>query len=323
MAEINCSACEDIREASPEFIINGLTDDICTSLANNTGMNPTDENDTCTDLSNLNDCLVGNMETELKSYDSCDWKNFMKNFIPNLWTTLKAIICSFCGIWAHIKRLECMLDLLFNGADFYFGEETEGKESKLVPGKGVDFTIRSSSDEHAYDIRILFIAGGLARMGGSLRVFTESFKDAKGNTKNGNSVWNFNNADMPLGGELLYEVRIKKSEYPQIKRIYNGTLLPTSGNDKIFQVFVVYFGEGSYAYGQHGWCDADGSPSESGYSSGHKVPEGWMYVQARMMYAGTLTTYDVKDGSGSTKRGTDLTPQGYVGIRMNQNEIEC
>lgn len=105
MADLNCAACEDIRQTSPEFIVNGLTDDICTSLSNDTGLNPNDDHNDCTDLHNLNDCLVGNMATEVDAYDVCDWKEFMKNFIPNLWTVLKAMICAICGIWTNIHAL--------------------------------------------------------------------------------------------------------------------------------------------------------------------------------------------------------------------------
>lgn len=114
MANMNCSACEDVRQASPEIIVNGLTDDICTSLANNTGLNPGDSNDDCTDLHNLNDCLVGNMAAEVDSYDVCDWKTFMKKFIPNVWTTLKAIICAICGLWSRISQIDSMCQSLDN-----------------------------------------------------------------------------------------------------------------------------------------------------------------------------------------------------------------
>ena len=105
MAEFSCSACEDIRQTSPEFVVNGLTDDICTSLQNDTGLNPNDDHNDCTDLNNLNDCLIGNQETEIEAYDVCDWKTFMKQFIPNLWTVLKAMICAICGIWTNIHNL--------------------------------------------------------------------------------------------------------------------------------------------------------------------------------------------------------------------------
>lgn len=110
MADMNCSACEDIRQTSPEFVVNGLTDEICSSLANDTGLSPTDDHNDCTDLNNLNDCLIGNQETEVDAYDVCDWKPFMKQFIPNLWTVLKAIICAVCGLWTRMSRMCTSID---------------------------------------------------------------------------------------------------------------------------------------------------------------------------------------------------------------------
>lgn len=104
MAEVNCEACEAIRSEVPE-LINGFTDDMCSSLQNDTGLKTSSGHDDCTDLENLNDCLVGNMETEIDDYDSCTWKDFMKLFIGNVWTVLKAIICAICGIWTNIHNL--------------------------------------------------------------------------------------------------------------------------------------------------------------------------------------------------------------------------
>lgn len=328
--ELNCGACEELRETSPNFTINGLTDSMCTSLANNTGLSTSDSNDTCEDLNNLNDCLVGMMEKEVASYQVCDWKSFMKNFIPNLWTTLKALICSFCGIWTHIEKLYCLVDYMFEGASFSFGEvAAEGKESYVMAGKGVDFGIRKKGQEHTYDVTILYIAGGLSRLFGSLRLFTTSYKDVNGNTQDGNSVWEMD-TDMPHGGERLFELRIKKSEYPQIKRFFNGDAFASAGNGVFYQCYIEYFDEGEWAYGQHGWCKSDGSAytsSDEGYdntySGGHKVRDGWMYVQLRLGYKGTLHTYTVKDGSDADKVGLNLTPAGMLGIRMNQGKIDC
>lgn len=110
MAERKCSACDELRQTSPSLVVNGLTDSNCTSLANDTGLNPRNDHDDCEDLHNLNDCLVGNMETEVKAYDVCDWKKFMKRFIPNVWTTLKGIICAICGLWTHIHKVEDDID---------------------------------------------------------------------------------------------------------------------------------------------------------------------------------------------------------------------
>lgn len=325
MANTNCSACEDLRQNAPNLIVNGLGSTECTSLKNNTGLSPSSGHNDCTDLDDMNDCLIGNMEQEIKSYEVCDWKEFMKNFIPNVWTMFKGIICSICGMWTKIEQHECEIKYLYNGASFSFHETESSSTSRLVPGKGCDFSIRSSAEEHSTDIFITYIAGGLATMGGSVRTFTESFKDANGETQSGNSMWNFtaDNYSLPKGGELMYELRIKKSEYPQISRFFNGHAFETGADDQAFTANINYFNEGSYAYGQHGWCESDGSISEDGYSKGHLVPDGWLYVQLRMASVTKLKVHDVKDGSGANKKGTSFSPRGFLGVRMKRSAIEC
>ena len=105
MANTNCEACNDLRELDPNLIVNGFGDDECTSLKNDTGLVASSGNDDCTDLNNLNDCFIGNMATEVEAYDVCDWKTFMKRFIPNVWTVISAIICAICGIWENIHSI--------------------------------------------------------------------------------------------------------------------------------------------------------------------------------------------------------------------------
>ena len=333
MAELNCEACEVIREIDPSFQANGFGDSECTSLMNDTGIATADEHDDFTDLNLLNDCLVGNMGAEIDTYDVCDWKKYMKRFVPNLWTTLKGIICAIGGIWTNIHRLWCMVNYVMTGASFSFGETTTTGESVLVPGTGVDFSIRSASDQHAGDVSLSYYGGALARLTGSLITFIESFHDADGNVKPGNSAWNWQASgfDIPDGGELLYEVRIKKSEYPMLKAVHTGEAFNTGGGQRFFQCRINSFDgdnvpEGSdarYAYGQHGWCDKDGTPSATGYSSGHAVPAGWIYVQMRMLYVGDLRVGNRTDGAGQTKQGTAFSPGGYIGVKLDQGEIPC
>ena len=107
MANFSCEACDSIRQTDPSLLINGITDTECASLQNNTGLLPSSGHEDEEDLHNLNDCLVGNMATEVDSFDVCDWKTFMKKFIPNLWTTLKAIICAISGLWT---KVDCNTD---------------------------------------------------------------------------------------------------------------------------------------------------------------------------------------------------------------------
>ena len=105
MAQRNCSACEELREDASNLVLNGIGDSECASLKNNTGLNPSSGNDDCTDLDNLNDCLIGNMEEEIDAYDVCDWKDYMKLFVGNAWTVFKAIICAICGLWTNMANL--------------------------------------------------------------------------------------------------------------------------------------------------------------------------------------------------------------------------
>lgn len=330
MANVDCGACNDLRDYAPDFVQNGVTNTICTSLKNNTGLNPSlkTTHTNCDDLDDANDCLVGMMDEQLEAYDVCDWKAFMHKFIPNLHAVIKAEICSMCGEWASIEKLQCVTQYLMSGASFAFSETTQTNTSRIIAGTGVDFSIRRAAEPHSSDVNITYIAGGLAFIGGSLRTFTQSFKDANGTTQSGNTMWAWN-TDMPAGGELLYEVRIKKSEFPQIKRFFNGHMFNGGGSEHSFyHAYCYYFndvndGKPVYAYGQHGWCNDDGTPSSAGYSSGHLVPEGYMYLQVRMISHGNLTTGSVEDGSGATKTGSSFSPNGYIGIRMNETKIDC
>ena len=105
MLNVNCDACEDIRETDPSLIVNGWSDSECTSMKNDTGLVASKGHDDCEDLTDMNDCMIGNLDADLEKYDVCDWKKFMHKFIPNLWTLESAIICAICGIWTNIHNL--------------------------------------------------------------------------------------------------------------------------------------------------------------------------------------------------------------------------
>lgn len=334
---INCDSCEQLRQNSPEFAMNGVTDTVCTSLRNNSGFNPSSGHTDCEDLDDANDCLVGNMSTEVKAYGVCDWKKFMKKFIPNVHTVLEAIICAICGLWTKTEKHDCEINYLFQGARFRIGEETSG-DAYAVAGKGVSFLNPSGeSDEHTSDLFLLYIAGGLIRGGGSYNFYNDDFKDgdncmsfdtvnskhdakmSENKQRKGNSEWT---SDIPKrmakGGELICEFRIKKSAFPQIKKLYDGIGQETGGG--VYHVTTATFDGDDvdektptvWAYGQHGWChEKDGTPMQDGYSYGHAVPKGWIYVQLRMTFI-----YDFHDKQ-------KYTPRYFMGVRMNQNKIEC
>lgn len=323
----NCDACSDLQENSPEFVVNGVTDNVYNSIINDTGFNPSSGHNDCTDLNNANDCLVGNMEEEVDSYDVCEWKLFMPDFIHNLWTTLKATIAAICGLWTKVNKHDCELSYMFSGATFHFTEDTSG-DAYCAAGKGVSFLAATADSDNTTDVHLDYIAGGLMRGGGSYKFHTSSF-DEPNNTKvknfdegsdertsynrAGNSIWGnaWNDSTRPVGGELICEFRIKDATIPQVKRIFPG--FGQNSNNGCFMVRALVFNEGAWAYGQHGSClSSDGTPSHQGYDSGHKVPSGWTYIQLRM-----------SNNFEANVDGKQLSPTYFMGVRMAQDEIEC
>lgn len=326
MAKTNCAACEDIRSTDPNLIVNGLGTTECTSLKNDTGLSPSSGHDDCTDLENLNDCFIGNMEQEVDAYEVCDWKNFMKNFIPNLWTTTKGIICAICGLWKNIHRLECILDYMMEGKSFSFGEYSSNTSSYIVAGKGVSFANVGASGTSS-DILLRYIAGGFATLSGSCLLYNANFTDrtatynfdnegvspTKSTSRKGNPEWNQTNHNPNGGSQLLYELRIKKSEYPQIASMFAGFSLNSEGGGYHGQVQA--FVAGRYANGQNGFCDhGTGEPGNSNSDRGHLVPDGWIYIQMRITWIESLN---------ADSEGKQYSPYGVLGIRMNQDAIDC
>lgn len=326
MANYQCDSCEQLRQDHPDFIINGFSDENCESISDNKGLDG--KNDNCEDLHNMNDCMIGMMENEVKAYETCDWKKFMRRFIPNVWTLFKGIICWLCG-------LQCKTDILSNGVSLTISEEDTG-QSHIIAGKGISF-LGTGTGYAQSQVKLLYIAGGLVRVQGSLLFNKDNFTDADdcynydadgrepqmstNKRRLGNPIWNntehttidgedyYRTKPMVGGGELLYEIRISKEQYPFIKGMYAGNATPTGGG--AYQVNLSVFSEGEWAYGQHGRCNEDGV-GEDGHSNGHKVPAGWIYVQARMVNI----TYLNADGF-------QYSPRGFMGIRVDTDGVEC
>lgn len=369
MLNVNCEACEDIKQTDPSLIVNGWSDSECASMKNDTGLVASSGHNDCQDLTDMNDCLIGNEDAELEKYDTCDWKKFMHRFIPNLWTLQSAIICAICGIWtnihalweeirkiwaeiekiwaeiqkiwnkigdilaeinriwqkinqliANLDKLLCIVNNMGKGSTFTVGEEPSAG-SYVVAGKGVSF-YQTGTVEHSNQIYIIHVGGGLAIISGSCKFYKNDFTDARacvnfdnGSTERtstsrlGNSHWDITGRDIE-DGELIFEVRIKKSQYPQIQGFFRGNGIESSGGS--YKVRNLAFNEGSYAYGQHGGCDANGNPFQVGADSGHLVPSGWIYIQCRMSWIDDFKA-----------NGDQYTPYGWMGIRFNNEEIDC
>lgn len=368
MAEKNCKACTDLQDDYPTFVNQGVTDEICTNLKNDAGFKTGDGVNDCTDLTTANDCLIGNLEEDLKIADDCDWKAFMEILTGNLYNMLKALICAICGIWTNVhnlwtkvneledeldsvkgrlatvenkivtiennqsawrqemQKMECSLDALFKGQSLNFDESSD-TASYIVAGKGVSFLSRSAGGGSA-DVKLLYIAGGLGRLNGSLIFSTESFTESasvynwdlcnqnpetprKTAARRGNGAWNDKGA---IVTELAYEIRLSLDEYPQIDRLYSGLGHEVSAYG--FHCESRVFNPGSWAWGQHGTCDAEtGDQSEIDYDPGHRVPDNYIYIQLRMTYIDDLITVP------ATEAGA--TPRAWLGVRLNKENIDC
>lgn len=367
MANLNCGACDELKQLDPNFIINGIGNSECTSLQNNTGLVASSGHTDCQDLDTMNDCLIGNMATEIEIQDYCDWMPFTKKLTKNLHQMGKAFVCSMCGIWTNINnlgininnlgtsinnlgtsindlwtnindlwtninnigalqnRMDCILDYISEGASFTFGEYTSTGASYIVAGRGVSFANVSASGTAA-DLKLTYVAGGISQIVGSLRLYTENFTDAQtvsnfdqhGTTPTssanrlGNTKWG-EIGYVGTGGELLYELRLKRSDYPQIGRFFGGHIAQSSGIAFTGEIRV--FGAGQFAFGQTGDCNtATGAPASTGADEGHVVPEGWIYIQARMKSS------EYALGSAS---GKQISPYGLIPMRIKQDSITC
>lgn len=275
----NCEACDTLRTDVPSLICNGLDEDMCTSLSNDTGLNPSSGNTDCEDLNNLNDCLIGNMEAETELYSTCDWKDFMKQFIPNLWTTLKAIICSICGIWTNIhnlwtaingigddtERIDCIVNALSSAKTFNIDGLTEAQL-----GQGVQW--RTDGDHTAYPS----IVGNafVLRVNGSLHFTGSKWLNRTGcidgNTDDGN--W------------LVYRYKLNKAKYGLIT-CWNAPVMANNAGNILG--YAQCYGPGETTPGYWGWGDTNGAVT---------VPDGYIYIDIRVS---NIVTWGITGDNGN------------------------
>jgi len=103
-----CSACEDLKDYAPDFLINGVTDKTCNSLRKNTGVNSDLKvlHKNCEDLNDILNCLIGAHADVLPSVDICELKKWLTDLMENIKTFDKAMLCSHCGQWEEIEKIK-------------------------------------------------------------------------------------------------------------------------------------------------------------------------------------------------------------------------
>lgn len=99
-----CSACDSLKATSSNFIQKGVTDAICANLKANQGFENKGHNN-CTDMHDMNDCLLGGLLEKIDTYDVCDTKEAIKDLEKNLISIMDVMICSDCGQWEEIEKL--------------------------------------------------------------------------------------------------------------------------------------------------------------------------------------------------------------------------
>lgn len=320
MADYNCASCEELRETSTNFVVNGITDTECTSLQNNTGINPSSGHDDCTDLNNINDCLVGNMGEEVKTYDVCDWKTFMGKFIPNVWTTIKGIICAICGIWKSIDKIWCWLDHITKNTGGTLHAYVDDDPSKApLNGFRVAGGVQVRSGAAAAPM-VITVIGSTARITGSLDFSgnmpssyagnsTTKWTDFyKGSTEVTNSAGNSSrDGNTPQGGFLIYEYEINPCEYG-FKWLYAANLGASDAGSYTFR--ITCYEDGSLVPYDYGW----GSGGVNDGRTFHASKEGNILIQVRMKY---VLSWGITGSNGR------VTPNGITMAIPCRDEWEC
>lgn len=290
MANYDCSACETLRTTDPNLVVNGFSDSECNYLKNDTGL--VGNSDDCTDLNLLNDCLIGNMEDEVDAYDVCDWKTFMKKFIPNVWTTIKGIICAICGIWTNIHnlwtqvtRIDCVVNAMNTSGTFVITKDN----ITLAPGvsyRSDDAAIPSISG-NAY---CAYITGGLH--------FGTSWTD--------DSSWLDSDGDTANGGRLVYTYKINLAQH-KLRYIWPCPMVEANAGSGLIAHLQV-FGAGETAWGYDSKSDTTGAVV---------VPSGYIYAQVRLM--------SVAGGWGDASSGSgkgDVTLCGVTPV-LKDTSVDC
>lgn len=125
-----CSACDSLKATSSNFIQKGVTDTICANLKANQGFENKGHNN-CTDMHDMNDCLLGGLLEKIDTVDACDTKEAIKDLEKNLISIMDVMICSDCGQWEEIEKLWAEIQKIWNAI-----RDLQGKVGKLEGSVG-------------------------------------------------------------------------------------------------------------------------------------------------------------------------------------------
>lgn len=301
MAKVDCSSCDDLRKISTSFVNNGVTNTICNSLKNDTGLNPnlTVQHTDCEDLDTANDCLIGVMDSDLEKYDACDWIKFMHRFIPNLHQLLKTFICAMCGLWTNVHNLWTEVDSLDSSLAALqsrvttIGNTVANHTTEITniwkrigeiedQSERIDCIVDNLAKQSSWNVgpdNIRWAPGVTARAGAE----TDPYLAVPHMTGNGycgymtgsisiSESWieAHPNSELNTRGALLYEYRIKLADF-KLKNIFAFNL-QENANGQCVHAHAFIFKAGDTTFGNNK-DDTTGSTT---------VPTGYIYIQVRM-----------------------------------------
>lgn len=108
MIERDCNACNDIQSLLPNIEDEGITETTYNSIKANTGLNPSKvpQHTNEEDMTKLIECIIHNMQTNVISAESCEWKKVLYGILTNLSEVLKLMVASESGLWERDTTLE-------------------------------------------------------------------------------------------------------------------------------------------------------------------------------------------------------------------------
>lgn len=319
MSLISCSSCEDLRQDAPNLILNGLGDTEIASLKNNTGYNPSNDNNDCTDLENAIDCLIGSMINEIEAYDVCDWKEFMKAYLPNHWTVDRSLLASLCGAWCYIRQLTVGKNY---GLHAY---EDDDPTKPAINGFKIASGVKVNYSSVGTAPAAIYIYGNTARVTGTLR-FDGYMPSTYTNGQNvywtdfyngGTDITNVAghssaHGDTPNGGLLLYQYEIDPCDFG-FSRIFSVSLFPGTAGD--FRCRLVTVAKGGY-YPYDWGVDTTQPGNVDGMQQYSPLDDNKILIQCRLEYVNTW-------GITGANHVANVTPNGITGVLPCTNEISC
>lgn len=325
----NCKSCENLRETAPNFVLNGITSIEDANLRMDYGLSKDDKRGDCTDLNDIADCLVNNLSAEIEGYDVCDWKDYTKRLVPNLYQTFKALISSVCGLWCWVHNM----NQGFNKPIEAYEMKPDGTYDLDKPINGFRKVrgVEVRADDTQSKMLTIRAYGSTARIYGTLRFSGNMPSDYATTTtrwidfNSGKTVTNRAgrksvDGNTPNGNYLIYEYKIDKCAFG-FDRLLSAHLFSYNSGDMTFKV-TAYNGDGTHRDSNGVEQPGEVYPFDYGYdeNGGGQVfaESGKLLIQVRLVNCRSWGT-----GRNDDEGTGYVYPSGITGVRQCPTSFEC